>query len=74
MQEWSQQAIGDVPQYEVVSVSGPAHARQFAVDVLLGGKLSGSGQAPSKKKASQLAAKAALMVIGSDVVGEFVYG
>ena len=48
------QKNGDVNiRYEVVSESGPDHDKIFVVEVYLNGKLMGSGEGSSKKKAEQ---------------------
>ena len=52
------QVNGDVEiVYQVISETGPAHAKNFAVAVLINGRKSGQGQGRSKKLAEQEAAK-----------------
>ncbi|MCY7041254.1 ribonuclease III [Streptococcus sanguinis] len=52
------QINGDVEiAYQVVSETGPAHAKNFEVSVLINGRKSGQGQGRSKKLAEQQAAK-----------------
>ena len=52
------QINGDVEiTYQVVSETGPAHAKNFEVAVLINGRQSGQGQGRSKKLAEQEAAK-----------------
>ena len=52
------QINGDVEiAYQVVSETGPAHAKNFKVAVLINGRKSGQGQGRSKKLAEQEAAK-----------------
>ena len=52
------QINGDVEiAYQVVSETGPAHAKNFEVAVLINGRQSGQGQGRSKKLAEQEAAK-----------------
>lgn len=52
------QVNGDVDiLYQVVTESGPAHAKNFEVSVSVNGKIVGSGQGRSKKLAEQEAAK-----------------
>ena len=46
--------------YEVTSESGPAHAKEFEVQVSVNGKIIGQGRGRSKKAAEQEAAKEAL--------------
>lgn len=60
LQEFLQQD-GEVNiEYQLISETGPAHARQFAVDVEAEGKVLGSGVGKNKKAAEQAAAQAAL--------------
>jgi len=52
------QINGDVEiAYQVISETGPAHAKNFEVAVLINGRKSGQGQGRSKKLAEQEAAK-----------------
>ena len=46
--------------YEVTSESGPAHAKEFEVQVSVNGKIIGQGRGRSKKAAEQEAAKKAV--------------
>ena len=48
------------PQYKVLAVSGPDHARSYEVEVRLDGSPLGRGSGRSKKEAEQAAARAAL--------------
>jgi ribonuclease III len=48
------------PVYEVVAEEGPSHDRLFTIDVLVGASPIGRGQARSKKRAEQEAAREAL--------------
>ena len=55
------QKNGDVDiQYILLNEDGPAHAKQFDVEVRAFGKVLGQGQGPSKKAAEQKAAQNAL--------------
>ncbi len=49
-----------VPQYQVLSVSGPDHARSYEVEVRLDATALGRGTGRSKKEAEQAAARVAL--------------
>jgi len=49
-----------VPQYQVLAVNGPDHARSFEVEVRLDETRLGRGEGKSKKEAEQMAARAAL--------------
>jgi ribonuclease-3 len=64
LQEYLQQNGAPSPDYEVVDTSGPDHDRQFTVAVTHQGKTLGTGKGKSKKAASQLAARAALIALG----------
>ena len=55
------QALGHAPPtYRVVQSGGPAHARWFEVEVLIGGAGIGQGRGRSKRLAEQEAARVAL--------------
>jgi len=55
------QALGyPPPTYRVAQSGGPAHARWFEVEVLLGGAAIGQGRGRSKRLAEQVAARVAL--------------
>ena len=60
LQEWAQAMYHVTPDYVTVKETGPDHAKQFAVEVLISGKSHGRGVGPSKRAAEQAAAKAAL--------------
>ncbi|MEO1483503.1 MAG: ribonuclease III [Myxococcota bacterium] len=54
-------AAGEVtPEYRVVTVSGPDHAREYEVEVRVGTRVLGTGSGTSKKAAEQVAAEHAL--------------
>lgn len=60
LQERLQAIYGSLPDYNLMRVSGPDHERVFSMEVRFDGKLLGSGSGPSKKRAEQQAAAAAL--------------
>lgn len=60
LQELTQARCKDSPAYQLLSESGPSHARQFRVEVRLGERPLAQGQGRTKKQAEQLAAKEAL--------------
>lgn len=60
LQEKLQAGFGRLPEYVLTQVSGPDHERIFSMEVRFDGKLLGSGSGPSKKRAEQQAAAAAL--------------
>ncbi len=59
-QQWAQARGLATPQYATRNVSGPDHARIFEVDVLVEGRVYGSGVGRSKQMATKLAAQDAL--------------
>ncbi|QQE81237.1 ribonuclease III [Alicyclobacillus sp. SO9] len=60
LQEFVQQQLGKELRYTVTEERGPAHAREFSVEVSIGGKVMGEGAGRSKKEAEQRAASVAL--------------
>ena len=60
LQELVQRKPNQVLHYELVSESGPDHAKVFTVAVTLNGQVVGLGSGHSKKEAEQSAARAAL--------------
>ncbi len=56
----------DALRYEVVTTSGPRHARNFEVAVFLKTRKLGHGQGSSKKTAEEEAARVALVVLGQE--------
>jgi ribonuclease-3 len=65
LQEWAQSVVRAAPAYVTVEESGPDHARQFTVDVLIEGQVRGRGTGRSKQAAEQAAARAALDALPS---------
>jgi ribonuclease III len=59
-QVWAQAQFNITPQYRVVQISGPDHAREFTTQVLLKNEIWGEGRGKSKQAAAQAAAYAAL--------------
>ncbi len=64
LQEWAQAQGYLAPQYHTRSASGPDHAKSFEVDVLINGKVYGSGVGHSKQSAAKEAAQCALQSLG----------
>ena len=60
LQELVQQKKNQVLSYTLVGQSGPDHDKQFDVEVSLNGTVVGRGSGRSKKRAEQMAAKAAV--------------
>lgn len=59
-QEWSQSVHKKTPLYILKQETGPAHLREFEVDVVIDHQVWGTGTGSSKKKAEQKAAEQAL--------------
>lgn len=59
LQEHFQNKFREAPEYITLETQGPAHNRHFRVGVYFHGKCLGVGEGPSKKIASQEAARAA---------------
>ena len=64
LQEWAQARGQNPPNYEVISRSGPDHAPDFLVKVMLASGETSEAMAGSKRQAEQMAAKALLQRIG----------
>ena len=64
LQEWVQAQKMSAPRYRTVSTMGPDHAKEFEVDVEVGGKVTGRGRGTSKHTAEQAAATDALKNLG----------
>jgi ribonuclease-3 len=60
LQEWTQRERGAEPVYRTVGESGPDHAKEFTVEVVVAGEVMGRGRGRSKKEAEQAAAEEAL--------------
>lgn len=60
LQEWAQAVLHETPSYRTVQETGPDHAKEFTVEVLVGGQVRGRGVGRSKHAAEQAAAQAAL--------------
>jgi len=63
LQEWSQATLNLIPSYRAVRITGPEHAPEFTMDVLIGDVVYGTGMGPSKQSATQNAAQAALAAL-----------
>ena len=64
LQEWAQARGQNPPNYEVISRSGPDHAPDFLVKVILASGETSEAMAGSKRQAEQMAAKALLQKLG----------
>ncbi len=64
-QQWVQAKLNSQPPtYRVIETQGPAHAKQFTVEVLVGEEVYGVGTEASKQAAGRQAAQAALKKVG----------
>jgi ribonuclease-3 len=59
-QELAQSQLKKTPQYRLAEEIGPAHLKEFKVEVKIDSQIWGHGSGSSKKKAEQKAAEAAL--------------
>jgi ribonuclease-3 len=60
LQELAQGDLHRTPRYVTVAESGPDHAKEFTVEVVIGGVSYGKGVGASKQRAAQAAARVAL--------------
>jgi ribonuclease III len=60
LQELAYSTTGRPPAYRILSVAGPDHARQYAVEVTVGGETLGRGEGRSRRDAETEAAAVAL--------------
>ncbi len=58
------------PRYRICGESGPDHEKVFRVEVVIRGRVLGSGTGHNKKEAEQMAARAALAQLARDEAGE----
>lgn len=63
LQKLTQKKFEQLPEYRIVSETGPEHDKVFVVEVVIDGKSFAIGKGKSKKKAEQDAAKKALLVL-----------
>jgi len=63
LQELTQRS-GERPEYRVVQSSGPDHAREFVIEVAVGGEVVGTGTGSSLRAAQTAAAEAGLDALG----------
>ena len=64
LQKLAQAAHGQPPEYRVVALEGPDHARHFVVEVLVDGRVMGRGEGSSRRAAETRAAHEALERLG----------
>jgi ribonuclease-3 len=63
LQERCQDQLKQLPEYRIVSETGPDHQKQFEMEVWIRGQLAGRGIGKSKKEAEQRAAREALAML-----------
>ncbi|MCK5556964.1 MAG: ribonuclease III [Candidatus Hydrogenedentes bacterium] len=67
LQNIAQERFKTLPEYRVVSVTGPDHKRKFEVELVIKREVYGKGTGGSKKAAEQTAAREALPKLEADV-------
>ncbi|HEY5488480.1 MAG TPA: ribonuclease III [Candidatus Limnocylindrales bacterium] len=63
LQELSYARTGRAPHYRLVSDEGPAHARQYVVEAVVGGEALGTGTGRSRREAETEAAHEAILAL-----------
>ena len=66
LQEFTQAEYGQFPTYNLLETSGPDHDKSFAVEVVLGDRVLGTGSGKSKKAAEVEAARSACAKLITD--------
>lgn len=66
LQEHTQRMSGERPQYRVLAATGPDHEKTFRIEVVVGGRVLGSGSGPSRRIAETAAASQALESLVTD--------
>lgn len=66
--ELSQRDGFGIPKYRVVASTGPEHAKEFTIQIEIGGMVLGQGAGPNKKTAEQNAARSALHSYDRDTI------
>lgn len=64
LQEWAQAQKLGAPRYKTIATTGPDHAKEFDVQVEIGGQVVGHGHGSNKHAAEHVAAKNALATLG----------
>ena len=64
LQEWAQAQKLGAPRYKTIATTGPDHAKEFDVQVEIGGQVVGQGHGTNKHAAEHFAAKNALKSLG----------
>jgi ribonuclease-3 len=68
LQELCQERRKQLPEYRVISETGPDHQKQFQMEISLKGTVLGHGTGKSKKEAEQRAAKEALEKLSGNLM------
>jgi len=63
LQEITQSLFGEVPEYKVISTSGPDHEKLFEMGVVINNRLYGTSTGKSKKMAEQSSAKLTIKML-----------
>lgn len=63
LQELSYARTGRAPHYRLVSDEGPAHAREYVVEAVVGGEALGQGSGRSRREAETEAARKAIIAL-----------
>ena len=63
LQELSYARTGRAPHYRLVSDEGPAHAREYVVEAMVGGEALGQGSGRSRREAETEAARQAILAL-----------
>jgi len=64
LQEWAQAQKMSTPRYRTVTMTGPDHAKEFEVEVVIDERIVGTGRGTSKHTAQQAAASDATRNLG----------
>jgi ribonuclease-3 len=64
LQEWAQSQGCAAPVYKLISASGPDHRKKFVVEVWIDNTCYGQAEGSSKRSATKIAAKSALIALG----------
>ena len=64
LQEWAQAQKLGAPRYKTIAMTGPDHAKEFDVQVEIGGQVVGQGHGTNKHSAEHFAANNALKSLG----------
>lgn len=63
LQEHTQRMTGERPQYRLLEAVGPDHEKQFRIEVVVDGRVLGTGEGPSRRVAETSAAAEALEIL-----------